>query len=617
MMHCLIKKTHISLSNGRLKFADQHIEINDKTEVALAMFLSSDNAIVSKDDLLEKVWMGIIVSDASIFKQIQTLRSLLIEAGLPDDSIENVYGKGYRFKYPIKVIDAESNYHDKQQPKLEETPSNIKKRHNTFMLVAVVVLSIVAVSLWSFNQPILNKLNQQQKTAILDIAKNDWQKGLTHIDQLLKDKNNNYSLADLAYLNQQKGQAERNLQKLDESLASLTLALTQYEKLADQNNMGKTHLLLAGLYDFIDNRDQQLNHINQAIDLFKTVENNSAEIDAYLELAFVQKKAGDIDASIQTYEATIARAKAIGDRTGEMIGINNLASTYLIINDNSQALKLAEQGLAINLELGNGQHIANSYSFLSQLQQQLGHTNKALSMIEQALKFQLKTNNHRNLSPKLMSLNYLLLETFQHSTLTEMLQLTATYAESLNIKGGVGIITLYQGMQQAYLQQWSAAEIKLEQAWDIATSKNFNYKRPLMMAFLALTYSKNNNHLKAIEVANQVLDEDKAGRREINLAHLALAISYDAMENTLLSAQWTAKAAESNDPRWQFEYLVWLEFQKSQLRDDDINGLNDITQSINLTSEQIKNLAQNSQFDQQLLNQIKKQVQQLIDQQRA
>ena len=214
-----------------------------------------------------------------------------------------------------------------------------------------------------------------------------------------------------------------------------------------------------------------------------------------------------------------------------------------------------------------------------------------------------------------MSLNFLLLETFQHSILSEMLQLTATYAESLNVKGGVGIITLYQGMQHAYLQQWSAAELKLEQAWDIATSKNFNYKRPLMMAFLALTYSKNNNHLKAIEVANQVLQEDKVGQREINLAHLSLAISYDAMENASLSAQWSAKAAESNDRRWLFEHLVWLEFQMSQLSDDDIKGLNDLTQSIKMTAEQINILAQNSQFDQQLLNQIKAQIQELIDQQ--
>ena len=135
------------------------------------------------------------------------------------------------------------------------------------------------------------------------------------------------------------------------------------------------------------------------------------------------------------------------------------------------------------------------------------------------------------------------------------------------------------------------------------------------MAFLALTYSKNNNHLKAIEVANQVLQEDKVGQREINLAHLSLAISYDAMENASLSAQWSAKAAESNDRRWLFEHLVWLEFQMSQLSDDDIKGLNDLTQSIKMTAEQINILAQNSQFDQQLLNQIKAQIQELIDQQ--
>lgn len=599
----------ITLTQGQFQCGEQTTDINDKTFTALKLFLTSGQNIISKDLLLETVWQDIIVSDASIFKQVQTIRTLFMQAGLPEDTIENVYGKGYRLKYAAEAMQQGSS----------EQLSNSSQTHRQKWLMPVLTFILILTAIlswyyWDQINPGNNKINAAQKSAILDISKNDWQQGLDHINGLLEANQINYSKADLAYLHHQKGQAEQNLQLIDESLATLNHSLQLYEELNDQKMIGDTHLLLARLYDYIDNKDQQLLHINTAIYMFKAVADNNAEIDAYLELAYLQKKAGDIDEAITTYETAIKRAQANGDKTGEMMGINNLAATYLIINNNQQALALAEQGLAINLELGNGQHIANSYSFLSQLKQQLGHTSQALQMIEQALKFQLKTKNHRALSPKLMTLNYLLLETYQHQQLNELLALTAAYASSMNMQGGMAIISLYQGIDSAYIESWDAAEKSLNEAWQIATSKNFNYKRPLTMAFLALANSKNNNHLKAIELANQVLAEAKVSARERNLAHITLAISYTAMENTTLAEKWINLANESADSQWLFDHLTWLKFKLSQLPIDDINQHNALVQQIKEIEHSMTALAENSQMDQEIFEQLKSQVQSLIEQ---
>lgn len=611
-MKFLINKKTITLQNNQLILSEQSIDLNDKTTKALLLFLQADHAVISKEQLLEHVWEGVIVSDASIFKQVQTLRNLFIEAGLPDDIIENVYGKGYRLKYTVEPLtDDELDTTAPASSDQQVEPSN---RPMLYGIISVVFIAAISLYFWFNQQQPFDKLKEEQKSSIIKVSKNNWQDGLDNINNLLANPQTTYSTADLAFLYHQKGQAEQNLQLIDESLVSLNQSLDYYQQMDDQNGMGNTHLLLARLYDYIDNPEKQLSHIKTATDLFKTVGNHTAEIDAYLELAYLEKKSGKIDAAINTYETAINRARAVQDKTGEMIAINNLAATYLIINDTDKATELAEQGLAINLTLDNGQSIANSYSFLSQLALQKGDINKAFKMIEQALKYQLQTESHKNLSPKLMGLNFLLLETHQYQVTNELLSLTDAYAKSLNIKGGAAIINLYQGMLTAYQNDWQGAQTELATAWEIATKKNFNYKKPLIMSFLAMAYAQTDNHLKAIELANQLLSEKNISPRETQLAHLTLAISYTSLENTELSQKWSNLAEENSRIDWPIEHLIWLRFKISTLPNSEILARNQLQQQIVETESYVAALAQNNQIDSELLEQIKQQVSQLIAQ---
>ncbi len=611
-----LKQQILTVQQNQFTFDNQVIELNDKTQNTLLLFLQSNNTIISKDELLERVWLGVIVSDASIFKQIQTLRHLLVQAGLPDDSIENIYGKGYRLKYPVSEYPENAEHKVQSTPEPEESSTEVKpaKPWFTITIIAVAIIAVLVYFLWQSPFQRTDKLNAEQKSDIVKLAKNNWQDGLEHIDNLLANPKNAYSTADLAYLYQQKGQAEKHLQQIDESLVSLTESLKYYTQVQDPAGMGQAHLLTSRLYDYIDNPEKQLQHIQQAITLFNTAEDHTAEIDAYLELAYLQKKSGAINESIKTYQQSITRAQQVKDPVGEMIAINNLAATYLIINDTDQALTLAEQGLALSLTSGNGQHIANSYSFLSQIAVQQGDITRALKMLEQALKYQLESNSHKNLSPKLMNLNFLLLETHQYDSLNELLQLTDDFATSLRIKNGAAIIDLYQGMHLAYQDQWSAALTELESAWQISTKKNFSYKKPLMMAFLGLAYAQNNNHLKAIEFANQTLKETQISPREINLAHLTLAISFTALENAKMSTKWTAAVEQSMQSQWPAEQQTWLEFKLAHWPQDDITTINSLQQQLAAVQQQKADLAANNAINVAIFAALKTQVLTLIEQ---
>lgn len=596
-----IQNIKFSIGQNEVQHEDQKYSINDKTLKTLLMFLESNQKVITKDELIEIVWEGIIVSDASVFKQIQVARSLLSNLGLADDIIENVYGKGYRLKYPLEVISKNTS------------PSSYKHQINRIWFVAILS-SILLVSYFyikGVNKPDL--LNLEQRKSLVTLSKNDWEKGLIHIHQLLENETD-YSLSDRAFLNQQKGQAHLSLQQHDAAKRVLNQSLNQYQKLNDNKGQGEVELLISRIYDYIDNPVAQKQHINNAIGLFQKAEAHQQTIDALMDLAYYQKKSGAIAESIITYEQAILKAKETGDTVGQVIGINNLAATYLIQNNNTKATELAEEGLEISVSTGNGQHIANSYSFLSQLYWQQGQKKKSIKMISESIKFQLETNNHRHLSPKLMNLNFFLVETAQFSIAEKLLETTDAYAKALNVKGGSVVIGLYKGMNAAHQGQWQKALLTLSNAYETALKKNFKYKKPDTMAYLAVTLSNTGNHIKALELAQELLTEKSINNKHKKMAYLTLALSNWYLERSETSSEWLEKADEIEIKNWVFEdYFTQVMVHKMTEPEELLESNSNNDQLIHVKSE-INNFAEQNVFDLELINQMMTQVQELTKQ---
>ena len=601
-----IKEIHFSLNDNQLNINSQPIQANQKTYAAILYLLSSENEVVKKNELMAQVWQGVIVSDDSLFKQIQLIRKIFNSAGLPDDTIENVYGKGYRIKYAISKIETTEGQY-----------SRVKKGLNIpfYVYLLPIITIVLAVVFWSvFKQTrSMDLLDQEERKSIHNLMTQDWDEGLANIKQILASTDQNYSKSDLAYLYSKKGVAEYRLQKFQDSFSSLTRALELNTELNDLNMIGENHLNLAKYYDFNKDNQNQSKHIKLSIDYFKQAGSDTSVIDAQMELAYIQKKSGDIKLAIATYQNIIEQAKQINDKTGEMIAINNLAATHLIINEYDQALALAEAGLALNLELGNGQHIANSYSFLSQLYQQQLSTSKALSMIEQAIKYQLNSGDFRNMSPKLMTLNYLLVQTFQYQRASELLAITDQYAEALKVKNSSAIINLYQGMNAAHQNLWSIAEAHLIQAYQLSEKNNFRYKQDETIAYLALAYYFNNNHLQALEPALKVVNDAKSNDRPKALAALVLAYTYRHIERQTLFDQWYLKAEESIKPEWLFEYQLLTQLRSEMAQDSTSISQSQTQIEYQNIQKKMLALAVTSQMNEGIYTELKTKVMEQID----
>jgi DNA-binding winged helix-turn-helix (wHTH) protein len=70
------------------------VELGTRALEVLLVLLEADGALVTKEELLRRAWLGIAVSDENLKVQVSNLRKAL---GADRDLIRTEFGRGYRF----------------------------------------------------------------------------------------------------------------------------------------------------------------------------------------------------------------------------------------------------------------------------------------------------------------------------------------------------------------------------------------------------------------------------------------------------------------------------------------------------------------------------------------
>ncbi len=598
-----------ALSDYELLINNQAQEVKPTTLKALELFLTSNGEIVSKDKIISYVWGNIIVSDASAFKQAQAVKKILIGAGLPEDVIENIYGKGYRLRY--EVTQAPNKTLALSTPN-ENSSKKSKLAAIYFALFIVLLLAVVGTKYYNNPVPTNNVLNSERRSSMEKLMSKDWHLGLQQVDEFLNQKEEKLSLDDRAFLYLKKGLILTRLQEFDKAIENSQLALQLYEKLNDKESQGQAHLYLADSYELHaripGNKLKMQEHLKQAIDLFQEIGAKEKLIDSQMYLALHLRKYSNYKQAIKLYEKIIKDADEINDEIGKMMAINNLAVTYQILNDYDKAIELGEQGLQLTLGIGKGTYIASSYSFLSDLYQNNYQSNKAMEMMEQAIKFQLSNNEFSRLSPKLINLNFLLVQTYQFDKANELNHIINDYVDTLGKKGYLAILTIYQGLNEARQNHWQQAQKLLNQSFIKLNQLNFKFKKPLNQAYLALAQQFNADHFQAIENAMEVLENDKNPKQTKAIAALALAYSYDSLEKKDLSDKWYKQAQAELNPKWLFEYQLLLKFKLEQQKQSHSVLIAQTQNEIAEIDKKMAKLAESSQIKAEVFSQLKNQI---------
>lgn len=95
--------------HGELDSAARQIRFSEVVDVQPKVFdlieflIRERNRVVSKDELFDAVWPGVIVSESSLTQSVKRARNLFRENGIEADAIRTVQRRGYQFNLPVET----------------------------------------------------------------------------------------------------------------------------------------------------------------------------------------------------------------------------------------------------------------------------------------------------------------------------------------------------------------------------------------------------------------------------------------------------------------------------------------------------------------------------------
>lgn len=132
---------NLTLDPGKLELRerDKLVAVEPQVFLLLQFLIENRDRVVSKDEIIEKVWGDRVVSDASVSSRVKSARQAVGDDGTTQNTIRTIYGKGFRFVAETSVVelerDTEPKAHDnsstdplstdmqQEQPSLSTKPS--------------------------------------------------------------------------------------------------------------------------------------------------------------------------------------------------------------------------------------------------------------------------------------------------------------------------------------------------------------------------------------------------------------------------------------------------------------------------------------------------------------
>ncbi|MBU2428732.1 MAG: winged helix-turn-helix domain-containing protein [Gammaproteobacteria bacterium] len=104
--HWQLADWRIDPASNLLQNKTQQLALEPRVMTALVLLLQADGQTVTDTAMLQGVWPGLVVSDASLYKVVAQLRKALADQQKPYQLIERVHSKGYRLLQPAIRIPA-------------------------------------------------------------------------------------------------------------------------------------------------------------------------------------------------------------------------------------------------------------------------------------------------------------------------------------------------------------------------------------------------------------------------------------------------------------------------------------------------------------------------------
>ena len=87
----------LDLATVELRAGGEVVRLEPQVFALLALLVENGERLVSKDEIIEKVWDGRVVSEAAVASRVKSARQALGDDGRSQQFIKTIHGRGYRF----------------------------------------------------------------------------------------------------------------------------------------------------------------------------------------------------------------------------------------------------------------------------------------------------------------------------------------------------------------------------------------------------------------------------------------------------------------------------------------------------------------------------------------
>lgn len=94
----------LDLATVELRVDGKLVDLEPQVFALLALLVENRERVVSKEEIIEKVWDGRVVSDAAIASRVKTTRQALGDDGKSQQFIRTLHGNGYRFVAKARAL---------------------------------------------------------------------------------------------------------------------------------------------------------------------------------------------------------------------------------------------------------------------------------------------------------------------------------------------------------------------------------------------------------------------------------------------------------------------------------------------------------------------------------
>ena len=93
----------LDLATVELRAGGKAVSVEPQVFELLALLVANSDRLVTKDEIIEKVWDGRVVSDAAVASRVKSARQALGDDGKSQQFIKTIHGHGYRFVAQTRV----------------------------------------------------------------------------------------------------------------------------------------------------------------------------------------------------------------------------------------------------------------------------------------------------------------------------------------------------------------------------------------------------------------------------------------------------------------------------------------------------------------------------------